>query len=310
MTGKPPRFSVVIPTYNRAELLIKTLKSVLEQTYTDFEVIVVDNCSIDNTSDVIQPYLASGKVQYIRHDKNYERAVSRNTGMENARGEFLTFLDSDDIAKPNNLELADAFIRANPKYKIFHNLYELVDDSGNLVYRNKFPSLKRVYWHIIQGNFLSCIGVFISREIYQTYKFDTNPEIIGSEDWDFWLRVLADNELGRIDSVTSLILQHENRTVRSIPVEDVVRRKKIIIDKVAKNKHLNRVYGKYLPRMKASAYLYAGVMANSFNDYKSALRMLNRSLKRDWTILFNIHYWRALQIAFSRLLKSNLKSSG
>ncbi len=281
MTLKSPRFSIVIPTYNRSKFLITALKSVLRQTFTDFEVIVVDNCSTDNTSEVIQPYLADGKVRYIRHDKNYERAVSRNTGMENAKGEFLTFLDSDDTAKPNNLELANAFTQANPEVKIFHNLYNLVNESGNLVYRVKFPDLKKVHWYIIQGNFLSCIGVFIHRDIYRTYRFDTNLEIIGSEDWDFWLRILADYKLGRIDAVTNLILHHENRTIKSIPLDDVIKRKKIIIDKVVRDKHLNSVYGKYPPRMKASAYVYAGVRANSFNDYKGTFRMLGESFRKD-----------------------------
>src|SRR5882724_11938707 len=95
--GHEPLFSVVIPTYNRAGLISRTLNSVLCQTYQDFEVIVVDDASTDDTEQILEPLIRTQKIRYIKHDQNYERAKSRNTGMENASGHFLTFLDSDDL---------------------------------------------------------------------------------------------------------------------------------------------------------------------------------------------------------------------
>src|SRR6266850_4794263 len=73
-----PTFSVVIPTYNRADMIVKTLESVFRQIYPAYEIIVVDNCSTDNTEQVLQPYIDSGKIRFIKHDRNYERARSRN----------------------------------------------------------------------------------------------------------------------------------------------------------------------------------------------------------------------------------------
>ncbi|MCA1594045.1 MAG: glycosyltransferase, partial [Acidobacteria bacterium] len=106
-------FSVVIPTYNRADLIVKTLRSVLAQTYPHFEVIIVDNCSTDNTQEVLQPFLASGQVRFVRHERNYERARSRNTGMSLATGDFVTLLDSDDLMYPSNLEDAARYAAAH-----------------------------------------------------------------------------------------------------------------------------------------------------------------------------------------------------
>jgi glycosyltransferase involved in cell wall biosynthesis len=94
---KPPFFSIVIPTYNRADLILDTLESVLSQTYKEFEVIVVDNCSTDNTKDVLLPYIQNGSISFIQHEKNYERSKSRNTGIKHAKGDYITFLDSDDF---------------------------------------------------------------------------------------------------------------------------------------------------------------------------------------------------------------------
>src|SRR5215472_7738561 len=110
-------FSVVIPTFNRASLIGATIESVLQQTYPHFEIIVVDNCSTDNTEQMVAKYLASGRVRFIKHDKNYERACSRNTGMANAHGVFLTLLDSDDLMYATNLQDAADFVAANPEVK-------------------------------------------------------------------------------------------------------------------------------------------------------------------------------------------------
>src|SRR4051794_16378126 len=105
-----PSFSVVIPTYNRANLLPKTLDSVFSQRYPAAEILVVDNCSTDNTEELLRPLVAAGKIRYIRHDRNYERARSRNTGMDHAQSEYVTFLDSDDLMYRDNLADAAAYI--------------------------------------------------------------------------------------------------------------------------------------------------------------------------------------------------------
>src|SRR6266540_1237504 len=99
-----PLFSIVIPTYNRAALILGTLQSIWQQTYPHYEVIVVDNCSTDNTVEVLEPYIRTQRIKFIQHERNFERARSRNTGMSAATGDFLTFLDSDDLMYPNIIE--------------------------------------------------------------------------------------------------------------------------------------------------------------------------------------------------------------
>src|SRR5437763_14419269 len=83
-----PLFSVVVPTHNRAGLILKTLNTVLSQTHQSYEVVVVDDASTDNTEQILEPLIRAEKIRYIKHDQNYERAKSRNTGMENAGGDF------------------------------------------------------------------------------------------------------------------------------------------------------------------------------------------------------------------------------
>lgn len=291
-----PFFTVVIPTYNREILLVKTLQSVLRQTWPHYEVIVVDNCSTDNTEEVMAGWCAKDeRIRYIRHEQNFERSVSRNTGMKNARGDFLTFLDSDDLALPDNLERAAAYVHKYPDSRFFHNRYVLVDASGRILYRYKSPDLhsEKRLWHLSHGNYLSCIGTFIGKEIYEKYRFDTRPELLATEDWDFWLRVIADYPCGEIPVVTNQILQHDGRTVKSVDVDQIMAKKQVVIDKVRSDDHLSRIYGPYLKRMMASACTHAGITANSFGDFRAARRMLHKALREDPGIGLTLRFLRA-----------------
>jgi glycosyltransferase involved in cell wall biosynthesis len=109
----PPRVSVVIPTYNRAELLQQAIDSVLAQTFADFEVIVVDDASTDETGAVATA-IDDDRIRYIRHEQNRHGAAARNTGIEAARGEYVAFLDDDDEWYPEKLAKQVAVMEDSP----------------------------------------------------------------------------------------------------------------------------------------------------------------------------------------------------
>jgi glycosyltransferase involved in cell wall biosynthesis len=295
-----PFFSVVIPTYNRAGFIVKTLRSVLAQTYSHYEIIVVDNCSTDNTVEVLEPFVASGQIQFIRHDRNYERSCSRNTGMAAAKGDFLTLLDSDDIMYPTCLEDAATYIQANPTTRFFHNLAEIIDDNGAVVYRFTYPSLDNRWQAIAEGNFLSCIGDFIHREIYEKYRFDTDPSMPGLEDWDFWLQILADYEVGRLEKTNSGVLQHVGRSVNNQDIERLQSGFARMFSKLTGDAHLHSIYGRYLQRMRATCQLYLATLANSGRNYRAALRFLKAAAANDWRVVPTKRFVRLLQIALLR----------
>ena len=105
MPEKKPTVSVIIPTYNRAHLISRAIKSVLNQTYQDFEVIVVDDGSTDNTEEVIKEFQKKDeRIKYVRHEKNKGGSAARNTGIKAAKGKYIAFLDSDDEWLPEKLE--------------------------------------------------------------------------------------------------------------------------------------------------------------------------------------------------------------
>jgi glycosyltransferase involved in cell wall biosynthesis len=298
-----PTFSVVIPTYNRADMIVKTLESVFRQIYPAYEIIVVDNCSTDNTEQVLQPYIDSGKIRFIKHDRNYERARSRNTAMDNSSGVFVTFLDSDDLMYPTNLLDAAQYARENPGIKLFHNLYQLVDSDGKVLYKYRFPRLDDPNRAIAEGNFISCIGVFIHCDIYQQYRFDTNSVLSGSEDWEFWLRVMADHRPGRINKVNSGVVHHGNRTVAEADLKKIWKRLSYIITKFSNDPHLSAVYKDHLNRLEVSSLIYVASAANSGQQYKEALRFLRRACFKDFRAASSLKFLRVLQIAILRMNK-------
>ena len=300
-----PLFSVVIPTHNRAGLILKTLNSVLSQTHRDYEVVVVDDASTDDTEQVLAPLIQTHSIRYIKHDQNFERAQSRNTGMRNARGSFVTFLDSDDLMYPANLEDAANFIKANPETKLFHNLYQLVDDHDRVLCRYDFPSLTDPLYAITGGNFLASIGVFIHRDIFQNYSFDTSPVLTGSEDWDFWLRVVPDYAPGRINKVNSGVVQHGDRSTVHLELDTLERRFKYLTGKISGDPKLSSVYASYLKRLEAGSLLYTSTVANLTCRHSAALRLLRRAASLNPGMVVSRSFIKAFGIALLRWNKGH-----
>ena len=297
-------FSIIIPTYNRAELIISTLNSVFNQTYTNFEIIVVDNCSTDNTREILLPFVEAGKIKYIQHEENYERARSRNTGMDVAKGEFVTFLDSDDFLYKNCLKDAESFIKINSDIKIFHNLYELVNSDKETVKTYSFPPINNAQKEILMGNFLSCIGIFIHKDIYENYRFDLAPELIGSEDHEYWIRIIADYSIiGRINKVNAGILEHPDRTVNQLDITKSINRKKYILEKLRTDKHLTLKYSKWIKQFEAYINIFAASDSNSIGTYRKSCVFLYNAIRIDLNSASTIFFKKVLGITILKILK-------
>jgi glycosyltransferase involved in cell wall biosynthesis len=287
-------FSIVIPTYNRADLIMETLESVYCQSYKNYEVIVVDNCSTDHTETLLAPLVKEGKLTYIRHDRNYERSKSRNTGMRNASGDYLTFLDSDDFMYPNCLQDAANYIKQKPDIKFFQNLYELVDNQRQKIYSYHFPSLENQYKALATGNFISCIGGFLHKEVYQSIAFMEDAKMIGSEDYDVWFKVLARYKMGRVNKVNSGIREHPNRSVNHGVYENLDYQKRLVLQNIKNDPVTVKHFEPYLGRLEASFNLQQAVIANQLKNKKLSLHSLRKAAAIDPTIVFTLRFIKIL----------------
>jgi glycosyltransferase involved in cell wall biosynthesis len=281
-----PFFSVIIPTYNRSKFILHTLNSVFQQTFQDFEVIVVDDCSTDNTEEILKSYIDNHKIRYIKHDKNYERAQSRNTGMSEAKGEFLTFLDSDDFMYENCLQDAFEYAQTHKDCHFFHNLYDLVDEKKQVIKRYSFPPLKNPLKSIAEGNFLSCIGVFLHKDIYTQITWDNNPILSGSEDYDFWLRVIAHTRhIGRIEKYNNAILHHEQRSVNTAQLQKIEQRFQYFVNKIYNDEDY-KPYQKYQKRIEATLWIFLALTAKENKEKKICWKYTFKSIQLDYKIIF------------------------
>lgn len=127
----PNLVSIIMPSYNTAQYIEKTIKSVLDQTYTNWELIIVDDCSTDNTDEVVKNYLTDKRIKYLKNEQNSGAAVSRNRALREAKGQWIAFLDSDDLWMPEKLEKQICFMKENG-YNFSYTDYEEINAEGNM----------------------------------------------------------------------------------------------------------------------------------------------------------------------------------
>ena len=201
-TPEKPLISVIIPTYNRAEIINIPLQSVFNQSYKNLEIIIVDDRSTDNTETVINN-INDPRIRYICQSTNKGGAAARNTGIEAAKGEYIAFLDSDDAWVANKLELQLAQIKkhSNPEgvvsyTQVFHSLsgisedtYQAFDEKFFLPKRGKEPNESvSDYLFCHQGKTLTST-LMLQRSLAVNTRF--RDSLKKHQDWDFCLRLEA-----------------------------------------------------------------------------------------------------------------------
>lgn len=211
-----PYFSIVIPTYNRADLIGLTLQSVQNQEFNDWELLIVDDGSKDNTAAVVQPYLADARVQYLPKE-NAERGVARNYGLARATGNYVLFLDSDDRLHPNHLSTLHTAIAAAPtppdfiatKYDFDRNGERRPSDLAPL------PAGSLGFADFLNGNVLAC-NVCVRRANSKLYTFEEDRRYAAVEDWMFMLQNTQHGAVVQlIDAVTLTMNDHDQRSMRA-----------------------------------------------------------------------------------------------
>ncbi len=193
MNKSSPLISVVIPTYNHAKYLDRALKSVIEQTYKNWEIIVVDNFSSDNTEEVVLKYKYS-KIKYIKVKNNGVIAKSRNMGISNAKGDWIAFLDSDDWWEKSKLDTCINCIKKNTNIDLIYHDLKLVNKNHRTLskkriksFRLKKPIIKNL---MLKGNIICNSSVIVRKKIINEIGgINESKDIIAAEDFNTWLRV-------------------------------------------------------------------------------------------------------------------------
>jgi glycosyltransferase involved in cell wall biosynthesis len=201
--------SVIIPAFNSERYLSDAVESVLNQTYKNFELIVVNDGSTDRTEEILKQYF--DRIQYIyQHNKGV--AAARNTGIRVSKGEYVAFLDSDDIWAKNNLRLQINYLKNNPDIGLIYG--EIVNFNGHETDEELWSVIMetpRPKGHIFQDLILACLfqtsTVMVRRRVLDTVGFFNESLPLG-EDYDLWLRIAANHKVGYVPDMLCKYRRH------------------------------------------------------------------------------------------------------
>jgi len=185
-----PMVSVVIPLFNTEKWIAETLDSILSQTYENIEIICVDDCSTDNTLDVINNYIIkSNKIKTISLNQNSKTAAARNAGISIAGGDFILPVDGDDLIEPKYIETAINIFLNNPEIAVVYcNAIKFGHIQEPWILRPYCPN------EILNKNMVHCAGLYRKAD-WVKYGGYNEKLIYGREDWDFWLKFVENKRV-------------------------------------------------------------------------------------------------------------------
>lgn len=192
-----PTVSIILPTYNRSHIIKSAIDSVLVQTYEDFELIIADDCSTDNTQEVIDSY-SDNRIHYIKAEKNSGAASARNMGATIARGTYLAFQDSDTIWEKTKLKKQIDFLEHHPDISlVFHPFISIQGDQKMLEPNQaRLDNLStHIFYNLLEGPLIGPPTMLMYTNIFRK----TNgflESLISHEDYEYSLRIAKDYEIG------------------------------------------------------------------------------------------------------------------
>jgi glycosyltransferase involved in cell wall biosynthesis len=202
---RAPAITVLIPTYNQADYLPDAIESVLQQTWRDFELLVINDGSTDNTREVLEAYRSEPRLRVI-HQSNQKLPRALNTGFKQARGKFLTWTSSDNRMLPKMLETLENALRTNPDVSLVYGDWELIDGKGNS--QRVIQTLNYDPYLLMRTNYIN--ACFLYRRSCQAELGLYNPKYLHVEDWEYWLRMSEKYKMMHVPKVLYQYRIHGN----------------------------------------------------------------------------------------------------
>jgi glycosyltransferase involved in cell wall biosynthesis len=279
-----PLVSVILPTFNREKTIGNSIKSVLNQTYTNFELIIVDDASEDDTERIVNS-IQDQRIRYIKHKKNKGGGAARNTGIKIARGEFIAFQDSDDQWERTKLELQiNTFKQVGDEIGVVYTAFlRHKDNTVEYIPREEITE-KEGYIHsrLLHGNFITTQTAVVRRECFlKAGMFDERlPRL---QDWELWLRISKYYQFKLIDQPLVNVYYTENSI--SSNTFAYIKALTIILRKHRKEFEKRKIVKTHLSSMASCAFLVGDIYHNMQYIIKKFLLFLPPKYS-----FFYIHY--------------------
>ncbi len=268
-----PKVSVVIPTYNRANYILEAIESVRQQTYQDYEIVVVDDGSRDNTREVLSDLIKKNAVHYI-YQQNQGESSARNRGISQSNGEYIAFLDSDDLFLPTKLEKQAGYLDSDENVAFVHSWYSKFNNQGkDLGRRNTSSYSGWVYpgillsWQVLISP--SCVLVR-SQVLKEVGGFDVDQ--YWGADLDLWCRITKHYPIALIPEVLTKVRVHPENLSAS-KIDSLMWFEKYLLKAFKEDPNLGLVF-----RKRAMAKMYTNVAQNLLGETSSNIISQTRKL--------------------------------
>ncbi|HEY9770120.1 MAG TPA: glycosyltransferase [Coleofasciculaceae cyanobacterium] len=223
------KISIIIPTYNSKKTIEETITSLQQQSFSDYEIIVIDDGSQDNTIAVVKN-IAEPRLKLFSYE-NGGVATARNRGISHATGEFIAFLDADDLWSPDKLALQIEALYQNPEAKVVYSWTQYIDEQGKPLFSGTRYSYRGdVYQQLLQTNFLTnASNILVHRDVLDLVP-GFNPKLAYTADWDFYLRLAKNFNFAVVPKFQIYYRQSANSM--STKVEQLKEESLLLLDRV------------------------------------------------------------------------------
>lgn len=186
--------SIIVPVYNSEEYLAETLDSVRRQTYHNWELLLVDDCSTDSSAEIIRQYMEKDdRIRYILLPTNGGAAVARNTGLEASNGRYIAYLDADDLWYPKKLERQLEFLREN-NVAFSCCAYDKIEQDGTPLYKDVYMPATMNYHQLLKNTIIQTVGVIVDTKLVDP-ELLLMPNVRRGQDFATWLQILRSGVL-------------------------------------------------------------------------------------------------------------------
>ena len=268
--------SIVLPTYNGKEYIRESIESIINQTYTDWELIIVDDCSNDGTEALVEKYTSiDPRIKVIHNKVNHKLPGSLNIGFSHAKGDLFTWTSDDNYYRKYAIEKMVNFLNHNPNIDIVYADYELINEYGTVIGEVKHSSTDNIYQDNIVG------ACFMYKRKVHEYLGGYDEHLFLVEDYDFWLRAYEKYKLHSLPENLYCYRAHSN-SLTGTKMKEITQITTTVLERILNNTSLSKadqiiilkritlyIYNTSCNQKKFKYYMQ--MLRNiSFSDYKSS----------------------------------------
>jgi glycosyltransferase involved in cell wall biosynthesis len=274
MQTNTPLVSIIMPTYNAEKFISKSIQSVLNQTYQNWELIVVNDGSKDNTSKVVESF--DDKRILLIKQKNSGVSKARNIGIKNAKGAYIAFLDSDDLWLKKKLEIQVNYMLNHPNIVLSYTYYNsFVGDDTVVKNKQLYPfKINNLNERLLVFNFIATLTVMVKSDVLKDIGgFDT--QLFGPEDWDLWIKVSQKGNIGYINQNLALYREHDGGISKS-KARQLEEEYKVLLRHVLKSENQRLIkYAMWFYNLKLTNFYFSqGDIKSFLSFYMQMIRLL------------------------------------